>query len=522
MLELGWGFARPGEPGPVVASWIELPPGQRVSRIVRELTGFDERARTAAIPAEVAWSNLLGDAAALPRSERGIPTVIHFSRFELAFLRDLHARLQPSEPFPLDALCLHEVARRLFPDLPRRSLRALAGFLGHSPELVRRSGGHVEATVFAWRALQERLDALGLRDWEELRAFLEAKAPKRSSRRGFPITAERRRALPDAPGVYRFVRSNGDVLYVGKAASLRKRVSSHYGAGSKATERSLEMLTQAHDIIITETSSTLEAALLEVDEIKRLDPPYNVHLKEGTRRAWFAGSEEAEAASEPTDKTPLGPLPSRGSLRAFSALVALAAGRPRDAAARAAALGAPEVFAPEPAAFEPAWESFVSAHLARGRTTWSRALRGSAAIRFTEEAESDDTEGWDPPRVRRHLERVLRSGGQLLRRARIMTILSDACVAFREKGAPGFRQLTLVGCEIVERRDLPDGETVGEGGPRRPWRERQQAFDAARYDRLRVLVTELCRVQADGGEIVIGIGGRVLTAPAALRLLRTI
>ncbi len=522
MLELGWAPAGRGEVRPIEASWIELPQGERVSRIVRELTGFDERARNEAIAADVAWRRLRAAAAELGGGPRGAPTVIHFARFELTFLRDLHGRLEPDEPFPLDAICLHELARRLFPDLPRRSLRALAGYLGHSPELVRRSGGHVAATVFAWHALQDRLDALGLKDWDDLRAFLEAPAPKRSSRRGFPVAPEKRRGLPDVPGVYRFVRSNGDVLYVGKAASLKKRIASHYGAGSKSTERSLEMLTQAHDILITETSSILEAALLETDEIKRLDPPYNVHLKEAGRRAWFAARAGQEAADEPSEAAPLGPLPSRWALRSFATLVDLAGGRERDETARAAALGVPEAFAPEADVFEAAWESFASANLSRGRTPWGRVVRGSAALRFTEEPESDDIEGWDPPRVRRHLERALRTGGQLVRRARIMTILSDASVAFREKSSVHFRQLWIAGGDVVGSQELAAAEDLAVGPPARPWRERQRAFDAARYDRLRVLTTELIRVIADGGEVSIGIGGRVLPPTAVLRLLRTV
>jgi len=56
----------------------------------------------------------------------------------------------------------------------------------------------------------------------ELLAFLGA-TPSRRSKRTFPMDKALRAALPDAPGVYRFKRSNGDILYVGKATSLKKR-----------------------------------------------------------------------------------------------------------------------------------------------------------------------------------------------------------------------------------------------------------------------------------------------------------
>jgi hypothetical protein len=103
-----------------------------------------------------------------------------------------------------------------------------------------------------------------------------------------------------------------------------------------------------------------------------------------------------------------------------------------------------------------------------------------------------------------------------------MTILSDASVAFREKGAPRFRQLWIAGGDIVSSQELAAVENLAVGPPTRPWLERQRAFDAARYDRLRVLTTELVRVIADGGEVTIGLGGRILSGAAALRLLRAV
>ena len=61
--------------------------------------------------------------------------------------RPLTEHIHPGEP-PLDIVCTHDIARRLFPDLPRRSLRALAGYLGRGVGVLRRSADHVEATAF--------------------------------------------------------------------------------------------------------------------------------------------------------------------------------------------------------------------------------------------------------------------------------------------------------------------------------------------------------------------------------------
>ena len=123
----------------------------------------------------------------------------------------------------------------------------------------------------SWIAL--RRAAQGIHRWDQLGEWLTAPQPPRSKKRRYPLPSSRYRTLPDDPGVYHFVRSNGDVLYVGKAASLRKRVPSHFTAGSATTERALEMLTQVHDIQTTLTRTPLEAALLENERIKALSPP---------------------------------------------------------------------------------------------------------------------------------------------------------------------------------------------------------------------------------------------------------
>ena len=56
---------------------------------------------------------------------------------------------------------------------------------------------------------------------------------------------EVRLSLPDAPGIYRMLRTDDSVLYVGKAASLHHRVNSYFRKQNGIPERSLEMLSQA-------------------------------------------------------------------------------------------------------------------------------------------------------------------------------------------------------------------------------------------------------------------------------------
>jgi len=505
LLELGWAF---GPSAAARAYWIVPGTDRPVSSAVRKLTGWSEDCLADAIEAADAWAMLRADAPA----ER-VPTVIHFARFELPFLRALHESSGDGGPFPLDTVCLHAIAQRLFPDLPRRNMRALAGHLGHSPELIRRARGHVEATASIWRALIPRLAECGVHDWDALHAWLEQPAPRPAKKRGFPLSVERRRALPNEPGVYRFLRSNGDVLYVGKAANLKKRVASHLTAGARSTERALEMLSQAHEVATTTTASVLEAALLESDEIKRLDPPYNVQLRSADRHAWFASADWMRALPAPDADHRVGPLPSSGALASLAAVRVLLEGAPTTEALRGAAVGVPARFAPDAALFDRAWRGFIAAWLDGGHSARARILDAAARIEPAESPEESEPV-WDEESVRRYLERTVFGGGLLVRRARALSLLVNSVVAFREPGSRVARLLELVNGEIVARRDV-DSVTLAESLPSPPSRHaRQLTFDATRYDRLRVLTTELRRIREQGGEVAVRVGCHLLRSSA--------
>ena len=87
------------------------------------------------------------------------------------------------------------------------------------------------------------------------------------------------RSFPDSPGVYIMRNVNDEVLYVGKATSLRKRVTSYF-YNQKKFPRIREMMDQVKSIEFISTESPYEALILECNFIKRLLPFYNRALKD--------------------------------------------------------------------------------------------------------------------------------------------------------------------------------------------------------------------------------------------------
>jgi excinuclease ABC subunit C len=97
----------------------------------------------------------------------------------------------------------------------------------------------------------------------------DEREPSRSER-----VAQRRRELPDSPGVYLFHDRDGRLLYVGKARSIRKRVASHFsGAETRLTSR-----IDSIDFLVTATEA--EALLAEQSFIKRHRPRFNIRLRD--------------------------------------------------------------------------------------------------------------------------------------------------------------------------------------------------------------------------------------------------
>ncbi len=97
--------------------------------------------------------------------------------------------------------------------------------------------------------------------------------------RGTDVIRSYVKTLPNQPGVYRMINSRGDVLYVGKAKSLRNRVTS-YTQTDKMSLRLKRMVAETVKMEFVTTRSEVEALLLESNLIKKFLPRYNILLKD--------------------------------------------------------------------------------------------------------------------------------------------------------------------------------------------------------------------------------------------------
>ncbi len=529
LMEIAWCVTTAATGGSVTQDditcrLISLPPDARLPRQVSKLTGIGrDDLKGAPLQADV-WRELTSVAAALQVAPA--PAVAHWSRFERAFLTDLHTRHGIDRPAPLDLkFCTHEIAARLLPDLPRRGLHALAGYFGYVVGEHKRATPHVHGTAVVWSELVALLaDEHDVHTAGELAAWMKATRANRRGGRGFPMPREVRLGVSKAPGVYRMLARGGTVLYVGKATNLQRRLNSYWQKRRHGSnERMMELLTQVRNVDVTVTGSTLEAALLETDEIKRCQPPYNKALRARGETTWYLGDDLQSVSAVPDGQHRLGPLPpSRETVDLLAALAPWLGGAELDVTAWRDAIGFPGMRGPEEACVADGIAWFMARHgPPTGRTRLAALHRVGAdlwRLAAAEEEEVDDDEetdwSWDPERVASTIEKGLMRAAHLLRRGRWLRRLANASIGFEPKGADtgAWRLLSVSGGRVVAARDL-DGEA-----PLPAPGFTEVTFDPATYDRLRVLTTELRRLVTAGARVSVRTGEGRAIGPRALAI----
>jgi DNA polymerase-3 subunit epsilon len=216
---------------------------------------------------------------------RGAVLVAHNAGFDIGFLRAAAERCQIAWPRP-PVLCTVRLARRVLTrdEAPSVRLAALALLFRATTTPTHRALDDARATVDVLHGLIERVGNQGAHSTP-------------SCGRIFPMTPAQRRnrhfadALPHRPGVYLFRGPSTEVLYVGTAVDLRRRVGQYFNGADPRT-RIKEMASLAIAVDHVECAHDLEAGVRELRLLAAHAPPYNRRSKFPHRWWWVVLTDE--------------------------------------------------------------------------------------------------------------------------------------------------------------------------------------------------------------------------------------
>jgi DNA polymerase-3 subunit epsilon len=218
---------------------------------------------------------------------RGAVLVAHNAGFDIGFLRAAAERCQIAWPRP-PVLCTVRLARRVLTrdEAPSVRLSALARLFDASTTPTHRALDDARATVDVLHGLIERVGNQGVRTYTDLRSYLPDVSPEQRRKRVLAA------CLPHRPGVYLFRGPAGEVLYVGTAVDLRRRVSQYFN-GTDPRARIKEMVALATAVDHVECAHDLEAGVRELRLLAAHAPPYNRRSKFPQRWWWVVLTDEA-------------------------------------------------------------------------------------------------------------------------------------------------------------------------------------------------------------------------------------
>lgn len=254
-------------------------PGREIPPAVQSITGITTEMVANAPPPESVLPAFLEFAA-------GSVLVAHNAPFDTGFLRANCTRLGLDRPRP-HTICTVRLARRALTrdETPNHKLATLARVLGARTEPVHRALDDARATSDVLHALLERVGSFGVRTLGDLLEHIPDVSPAQRRKRSLAD------GLPDAPGVYLFRGPNDEVLYVGTATNLRKRVRQYFTASEKRS-RVQEMVGLSHRVDHVECAHAVEAEVRELRLLAAHQPRYNKRSKFPGRAWWVVLTDE--------------------------------------------------------------------------------------------------------------------------------------------------------------------------------------------------------------------------------------
>jgi DNA polymerase III subunit epsilon len=245
-------------------------PGRPVPAFVRLLTGITDDVLAEAPGIGTVLPSLL-------EFIRGSVLVAHNARFDIGFLNAALARAD-YPPLANRVLDTATLARKIVgAEVPNCKLDTLARYLRCAHRPTHRAYADVLATIDVLHHLIERVAGFGVTTLEDLTAMSGSRIDGTFSK--IRLTDD----VPRSCGVYRFIGSNGETLYVGKATDLRARVRSYFYGDPRRKIR--DLLRQVERIEVETYRTTLEAEVAEARAIARERPPHNRAGK--SRGTWY-------------------------------------------------------------------------------------------------------------------------------------------------------------------------------------------------------------------------------------------
>lgn len=178
-------------------------------------------------------------------------------------------------------LCTYKLAKRLLPKESKKNVGALAQYYDIEISNRHRALGDAEATAkFLICLLEEAEKEYELETLEELLQFQNKRLPPTKVTATIQNRVEEYLIrLPNTPGVYKMYGAKGDLLYIGKAKSLKDRVRSYFQSSAQLPPKIAKMIRYVYKIEWEELGSELSALMHESKEIKLHKPPFNTASK---------------------------------------------------------------------------------------------------------------------------------------------------------------------------------------------------------------------------------------------------
>ena len=201
----------------------------------------------------------------------------HNLSFDEGFLRYEFIR-NGFEPLSNLNVCTLKLSRKIFPSLKSKSLASVSQHLKIVNKDSHRALSDAEATAKILIKLIKIISKeKGVKTLEELLEFESSTAASNQLIKLPKGVHDSLYSLPDAPGVYYFLNKKDEIIYIGKAKSLKDRVRSYFAATTVGKPK--KIVKQAVKIKTEITNSELTALLLEAESIKLLNPRHNRQLK---------------------------------------------------------------------------------------------------------------------------------------------------------------------------------------------------------------------------------------------------